>query len=375
MSFKTSAVDGYGLVYQHGIKKIFFLHDPEKIHEYVTSTGEFLGHIPLVKGLVGSFFADHDSRLLQTIAGITFKSPLGLAAGFDYDAKLTQLLPSLGFGFGTVGTITNKSYGGNPRPMLGRLPKSRSLMVNKGFKNKGAKVIAEKLAKLDYTFPLGISIGRSNTLALKTQKESIQDILSTFHIFESAKIQNSYYELNISCPNLKGNVTFYPPKNLRELLSEVTRLHLTKPLFIKMPIEKTNKEFLQMMDVISNYPVAAVIIGNLQKNRRDPAFVASELEKFPVGHFSGKPTFRRSNELIALTYKTFGKNMAIIGCGGVFNAEDAYIKIKLGASLVQLITGLIYQGPQVVSQMNRGLVALLKKDGFTSLAKARGHNA
>lgn len=194
--------------------------------------------------------------------------------------------------------------------------------------------------------------------------------MKSFQLFEKAQMKHSYYELNISCPNLKGTITFYPPKNLDELLNAIDMLHLTKPLFIKMPIEKSNKEILKMLRVIAKHTVAGIIIGNLQKERKNPALHSDEVAKFPIGNFSGKPCFDRSNELISLAYRNYGRRFIIIGCGGVFNAEDAYEKIKRGASLVQLITGMIYEGPQLVSDINMNLPALLKKDGYTSISEA-----
>lgn len=368
-------LDVLGFGYQHVAKPILFLQDPEKVHEWMTSVAELLGKQKVMTNVMTAFFQKDSPRLSQTIHSIHFARPIGLAAGFDYDAKLPQILPALGFGFGTVGTITNNPYGGNKRPMLGRLPKSKSLLVNKGFKNKGARVIARKLSHDSFAIPLGVSLGRTNTLSLKTQKQSIADIVSAFNTFEKAKVTNSYYELNISCPNLKGTITFYPTKNLRELLQEIAKLQLTKPIFIKMPIEKSNKELLSMMEVIVQFPIAGVIIGNLQKNRTEPSLDPQEIAKFPVGHFSGKSTWNRSNELIRLVYKKYGKKITIIGCGGVFSAEDAYEKILLGASLVQLITGMIYQGPQLIAQINQGLTSLLQKDGYSSLTQAVGKNA
>jgi dihydroorotate dehydrogenase subfamily 2 len=314
-------------------------------------------------------------NLSQTVHGITFESPIGLAAGFDYEARLTQILPALGFGFETVGTITYSAYEGNAPPMLGRLPKSRSLMVNKGFKNLGAQATLRRLSQLTFSIPVGISIGRTNSLSLKTQTESVEDIINTFTVFETSPLKHSYYELNISCPNLYGDISFYPPKNLEQLLKHVDELKIKRPLFIKMPIEKTNKEIMSMLDVIVKYHIAGVIFGNLQKNRQDPSLNPDEVAKFDKGAFSGKPTFNRSNELISLAYQYFGEKLTIIGCGGVFSTEDAYKKIKLGASLVQLITGMIYRGPTLISQINDELSYLLESDGFKTLSSARGIEA
>ena len=367
----------FAFFYQNFLRKIFFLIDPEFIHETMLSRGELLGRITPAKYLIGRITRYKDPILKQKIAGLTFATPVGLAAGFDYEAKLPLITPALGFGFQTIGTITNLPYEGNPKPRFGRLPKSKSLMVNKGFKNEGANQVIKKLGNFvikDFEIPIGISIGRTNSPKLPSLKQSIQDIVEAFEKFERSKVKHKYYELNISCPNIihEGEITFYPPKNLKQLLSAVEKLRIKKPIFIKMPIEKTDRETLNLLEVISKYKIAGVIIGNLQKNRKDPSFVKEEVKKWKVGNFSGKPTFNRSNELIRIAYKKFGKKVTIIGCGGIFSADDAYTKIKLGASLVQLITGMIYQGPQLIAQMNLELIDKLKSDGFKNIKEAVG---
>lgn len=142
-----------------------------------------------------------------------------------------------------------------------------------------------------------------------------------------------------------------------------------------MPISKTDSEVLSMLSVIVKFPVSGVIFGNTQNNRSDKSFVKEELKKYPVGNFSGKPTFKRSNELIKLGFKNYGKKLIIIGCGGVFSAKDAYKKIKLGASLVQFITGMVFEGPQLAAEINLGLIKLLKKDGYSNISQAIGKDA
>ena len=320
-------------------------------------------------------FRVDDSSLSQTAAGIRFENPVGLAAGFDYRAQMSDILPALGFGFGTIGTVTNSPYEGNPLPRLGRLIKSRSLLVNKGFKNDGIDAIIKKLSDRTFSFPVGLSLGKTNTYAAMTQDDAVADVVSAFRKVEASRILFVYYELNISCPNLYGSVTFYPPENLRALLAAVTALGLSRPVFIKMPIEKTDDETRDMLRVIINFPIAGVILGNLQKNRQDPSFVKEEIEHAGKGNFSGIPTQARSDELIKLAYREFGKKLIIIGCGGIFNAEDAYRKIRLGATLVQFITGMIYEGPQLAAAINAGLIDLLKKDGFKNISEAIGKNA
>ncbi len=302
-----------GFLYKHFVKRVLFQVDPELVHTQMVHFGELCGKLPPILNLFKNIYSYADPGLNQNIAGIQFTNPIGLAAGFDYEARLTLTLASMGFGFGTVGTITNMPYGGNPRPMLGRLPKSRSLMVNKGFKNQGAKVVAQKLGKLTFPYPVGVSIGRTNSLTLKNQKQSIADILAAYQLFEQSNVNHAYYELNISCPNLLGDITFYPPRNLSDLLIEVKKLKLKKPLFIKMPIEKSDAEFLAMLEVLVKFPVAGIIIGNLQKNRIDSSLDPNEVAKFTKGYFSGKPCWSRSNELISLTYKRYKKNLIIVG--------------------------------------------------------------
>lgn len=359
-------------VYQHVLKWVFFRIDSAVIHMRMIKNGEMLGKYQITRTMLSTVFEQKNDMLSQSIHNITFSNPIGLAAGFDHEAHLIKVMPSMGFGFETVGTITNQAYGGNPPPIMGRLPKSQSLMVNKGFKSSGADKIILRLVGQQFRIPIGVSIGRSNVRSLTNEKESISDIINAFQKFERVRVANAYYELNISCPNLFGNISFYPPKHLEALLKEIDSLRLAKPIFIKMPIGETNEAVLAMLDVITNHTVSGIIVGNLQKNRRDPSLDQEEVKRFPVGNFSGKPTWKRSNELITLAYKHFGKKLTIIGCGGVFSAEDAYEKILLGSALVQLITGMIYKGPQLIAQINNELPDLLRHDGFKHISDAIG---
>ncbi len=363
--------------YQKIAKPVFFLFDPEFIHNLVVLKGELIGKTFFIKNYFNWKLNYQSLKLKQKITGINFTGPVGLAAGFDYNAKLTQLLYSLGFGFQTVGTITNLPYEGNPYPRLGRLPKSRSLMVNKGFKNIGTKNIIDKLSNLNFKIPLGISIGTSNNANSERVEVAIADIIKSFTLFtpfEKTKTKNSYYELNISCPNLiNNNIDFYKPVNLNRLLKSVKRLRIKKPIFVKMPIDRNDQEFLKILKTVSQFTfIKGVIIGNLFKDKKSFLLDKQEAKKFKVGYFSGKPCEPRSNELIKLAYKKYKNNLVIIGCGGIFNGQDAYKKIKLGASLVQLITGMIFQGPQLISQINLELEELLEKDGYKNITEAVG---
>ena len=359
-------------IYSFILKPILFKIDPESVHDCFILIGKNIGKYTFMQRISSFFWNFRDPSLNQNILGINFKNPIGLAAGFDYKANLTQILPAIGFGFETIGTITNNSYEGNTKPRLGRLIKSRSLLVNKGFKNLGMAETLKNLQGANFKIPIGLSIGVTNTSTLSNQDEAILDIVKAFEKAEASRITFSYYELNISCPNLQVSIEFYSPESLDALLSAVTKNKLSKPLFVKMPIDKTDAEIIEMLKVIEKYPVAGVIFGNLQKNKKDLSLDQSEVARFNKGNFSGKPTEKRSNELISLAYKNSDKKLIVVGCGGVFSAEDAYKKIKLGASLVQMITGMIFEGPQVISDINLGLAKLLQADGYTNISEAVG---
>jgi dihydroorotate dehydrogenase subfamily 2 len=360
------------------IKPILFQLDPEFVHESALKIGELMGELNFAKSLTSKRLNYKHESLVQNILGINFNNPIGLAAGFDYDAKLTQILPNYGFGFETVGTVTNIPYKGNPKPRLGRLPKSQALMVNKGFRSKGSDFIINKLGQKNFDIPIGVSIGRSNSKRLETQEQSISDICEAFSKFEKSEVSNSYYELNISCPNLiHGNkkITFYEAPKLVQLLESLDRVEVKKPIFVKMPIVLPDEQVLELLEVIKKFGLKGVIFGNLETNRSNAQVDPDEAYKYEVGNISGKPTFKRSNELISLTYRNYKDKLLIIGCGGVFSGKDAYTKIKLGANLVQLITGMVFEGPTLISQINKEIVELLKEDGYDHISGAVGKNA
>lgn len=370
--WKTLIVDTFGYAYTIVLKPILFKFDAEKVHVSMVAIGENLPKFILK--FFNLIFVKKYKNLNTKYLGINFTTPIGLAAGFDYEARLTQTLPFMGFGFQSVGTITNNAYQGNPSPRLGRLPKSKSLLVNKGYKNLGIKETVAKLARLKFKFPVGFSIGRTNTSELDTVEKSIKDIIRAFKYTKSKKLKIAYYELNISCPNLVNylHIDFYNLKNLDKLLTAINKLRLDKPLFIKMPIDQTDRHTKAMIKVIANHKVQGLIIGNLQTNKNNKLIIKKEANKFKMGKYSGKPTFEDSNRIIRLVYKNFKDRFIIIGVGGVFNAGDAWIKFTNGASLVQLITGMIFEGPQLIAQINRDLSERLSKEGYKSIKEIVG---
>ena len=361
--------------YRNIAKPILFLCDPEDVHDGMIKFGESIGESKIAKILISKIFSYQNPKLENTIHGINFKNPVGLAAGFDKNARLTQILPSIGFGFEEIGSITLKPCPGNPKPRLYRLPKSQGIIVNYGLANWGAEKVLGNLLLKRLDFPIGISVAKTNLREITTKEAGIADYKGCFEKVIKSKI-GDYITINISCPNAYGGETFTDPLLLKDLLSELGAFLAFKPVFIKMPADISRENLEKLLSICLNYSVRGIILTNLAKDRTSASIDQDEIKKaIPHGGISGKPTFAKSNDLIGFAYKNFGKDFIIVGCGGIFSAEDAYKKIKLGASLVQLITGLIFRGPQLVGEINRDLVSLLLRDGFNNIKDAIGVEA
>lgn len=364
-----------GIIYKKIIKPVLFRFPADDVHNFFLKRGRLLGSLKSSRWLTKKLFFYKNDILNENVCGVSFENPIGLAAGFDYDADLIDILPSIGFGFHTVGTVTNLPYEGNARPMLGRLPKSKSLLVNKGFKSMGIESVLKKINKREKIIPLGISIGSTNR-GYKNIEEMSDDIVASYKRV-LAENYFDYFELNISCPNLVNvenlKDKFDQPIGLGILLNKLSYLNINRPLFIKMYLEKSIDETLELAEVASLYPfVKGLIFSNLVKDRTNPAFDKVEIETAGRGNFSGKPTQELSNNLISAVYKKYKDRFVIIGVGGIFTGADAYEKIKRGATLVQMITGMIYEGPSVIGKINKELAGLLKKDGYTNIKEAVG---
>lgn len=345
-------------LYSQVLKPIFFHFDPEFIHHQMVVTGVFLGSFGLGKWFTKQMFSYQNPKLEKDLAGIHFTNPVGLSAGFDWDADLPEILPYVGFGFATIGTVTLESYAGNERPRLSRFPDSKALLVNKGFQSMGARALIKKLNEKTFAIPIGISIGATNR-QYRDMEEQMNEIVKAFKLFENSKVDHSYYELNISCPNLTTGQPFTKPSTLSKLLSKLDVLDIARPVFVKMPIDLPVSDTMALIEQMKKHKwIIGVILGNLTKDHANPAVTTADREKWRTmrGNLSGKPTFERSNNLIRATRKKFGKRFIIVGTGGIFTPEDAKIKMKCGADLVQLITGMIYEGPQLIGQINKELV-------------------
>lgn len=367
-------------LYSHMLKPILFKFDPEFVHDRYTKLGSLLGKVSLFRIITKKLFRYDHPKLEQQIAGQNFDNPIMLSAGFDKHADLVNILPSVGFAGMEVGSITWKAYEGNPKPRLYRLPKSKAIVVYYGLKNLGSSATVKKIKntvkqQIQHSrFKMGISIAKTNSEETCELDAGVKDYYHGLKDFVDAEI-GDFYTINISCPNTFGGEPFSSPKKLDVLLKKLSTLDITKPMYIKMAINLPWKDFDDLLKVIIKYKkVTGVVIGNLNKDRNDPNII-DEIPETVKGKISGRPTFELSNNLIQKTYKKYKDKLIIIGVGGVFTAEDAYTKIKLGASLVEMITGMIFGGPQVIGEINRGLVELLEKDGYKSISEAIGVDA
>lgn len=356
-------------LYRSIFKPIAFRFDPETVHERVTQFGRWMGGHATTREIAHSFWHYAHSSLEQSILGIRFPNPIGLTAGFDKDGLLTEILPEIGFGFAELGSVTGEPCTGNPKPRLWRLPKTESLVVYYGLKNEGADAISRRLEKHAFRIPIGVSVAKTNSPDTCDVEKGIADYVKAMTAFVHVA---NYLTLNISCPNVYGGEPFTRPELLEQLLAATDGLPITQPIFLKLPADLSLQDFDPLIGVAANHRVHCLIVSNLTKRRDRPEVNQAEVASYTKGGLSGRPVFGASNTLIGHLYKTMRNRFIIIGTGGIFSAEDAYRKIRLGASLVQLATGMIFRGPQLIGQINQGLVRLLQRDGFTSIKEAIG---
>lgn len=333
------------------MKPILFQFDPELVHGWFITLGEKLGTFRPTYALLNFIYGFSGREAETVVDGLYYRTPIILSAGFDYNARLINVLPSLSFGGVEVGSVTAKPCSGNPKPRLVRLPKSKSILVNKGLRNDGVDVIIERLKskRKIKDFVVGVSIARSNVEQTVSVEEGINDYLESFKKLNQADV-GDYFTLNISCPNAFGGETFAEPVLLERLLSTLSKVSCDKPVYIKMPINLDWPVFDHLLRVIEKFKVAGVIIGNLNKNYSDLSIRDEAPEKYRGG-LSGRPCFKLSNDLIYKTREKYGNRFTIIGSGGIFSPKDALEKLNLGADLVQLVTGMIFEGPGLIKEI------------------------
>lgn len=335
-------------LYRRLAKPLFFRLDPERIHDIMQVTGAVLGRTPITRGLTRTALAYRHPVLERVIWGLKFPNPIGLSAGFDKDGVLVDIIPSVGFGFMEIGSVTASPCSGNQRPRVWRLPNSRSLLINYGLKNNGAQALHQRLSGRQFGIPLGISIAMTNCLANHNPQIAISDYVASYRLL--APIAD-YVTLNVSCPNVSGGQPFMQPEHLRELLRAIAAIRHTNPLVIKLSPDVTPLELDYILELADEFKVDGIIVGNLTKRRYD--LLPREMQK--VGGISGPPLFAPMLEHVRQVKSRSGDRFVIIACGGVTTADDARRALDAGASLIQLITAMIYEGPQVVGRINHGL--------------------
>lgn len=341
-------------LYKYFVKPIFFLFDPEFVHNQLVRFGAISGKFGFSRSILKFFFGYKGPDISKTVDGIRYKTPVLLSAGFDYNADLVETLGSIGFGGEEMGSITARPCPGNAPPRLTRLKKNKSIMVNKGLKNIGAEKIIEKLKKKKKfdDFVWGISVARTNDEKAGTIDEGIEDYYYTMKKFVDEGI-GDYFTINISCPNAFCGETFADsPELLEQLLTKLKTIETDKPIYVKLPINKPWELIDSLIDVVVRIGINGIVIGNLSKDKNTLEYPEEIPNDGRKGNFSGKPTFKLSNELIKKSRDKYGDKITIIGVGGILTPQDAMVKFDMGADLVQLITGMIFTGPQLISQIS-----------------------
>ena len=372
MSLPLSRLSLYSL-----IRPILFRLPAESAHEFALQA--------LRSGLSTSFAREAVAQRLATREfgtlnrfGLDFSNPVGLAAGFDKNGSYVRELAALGFGFIEVGTVTNQPQPGNPKPRLFRLPKDRALINRLGFNNLGAAQVAENLKRHRAACVVGVNIGKSRNVALE---DAVSDYLASLEaVYDVA----DYIAVNVSSPNTPNLRDLQAASLLKELLIALQRSNAElaartsrerKPLLLKIAPDLSESEIEEIVAVAIEADIAGIIATNTTVRRDGLRTPAAEVQQLGEGGLSGAPLQSRSNEVISLIYKLTRGRLPIIGAGGVFTAEDAWEKIRAGASLIQLYTGFIYEGPGIVHRINQGLAAIMKREGFAAIDEVVGLSA
>lgn len=341
-------------MYKSVIRPILFKFDPEKVHYFTFSMIRFLNNVPGGSALLKSLYEVNDPRLEREVFGLKFKNPVGLAAGLDKDAKLYKELGNLGFGFIEIGTLTPKPQEGNPKKRLFRLKQDGGIINRMGFNNGGVQEAVERLKKNPAGkghVLIGGNIGKNKV----TPNE---DAVKDYEIcFDALYDHVDYFVVNVSSPNTPNLRELQDKEPLTQLLQTLQDKNLAKPkqkpILLKIAPDLTDEQLLDIIDIVKTTKIAGVIATNTTISREG---LVSE-NKVEMGGLSGKPLTKRSTEVIRFLSEKSGKAFPIIGVGGIHTAEDAMEKLEAGASLVQLYTGFIYEGPALIKGINKRILA------------------
>lgn len=357
------------MIYRSLLRPLLFRLPAETAHELALHSLPFLRTIERVFPGKSSISPAGTLRRF----GLEFRNPIGLAAGFDKNGIAVDHLAAFGFSFIEVGTVTNEPQPGNPKPRIFRMPRDRALINRLGFNNCGAAQVAENLKRRPLDCVIGVNIGKSRSVSVEN---AIPDYLASLEAIHKVA---DYVAINVSSPNTPQLRELQRPELLEDLLRALQQRNADlagdcspQPLLLKIAPDLTEKEIESIVEVAMRLDIAGVIATNTTVNREGLKTSRADVVKCGQGGLSGEPLQQRSNEVITLIHRLTRGKLPIIGVGGVFTAEDAWEKICAGASLVQLYTGFIYEGPGVAFRINEGLTKIVKREGFQSLDEAVG---
>jgi dihydroorotate dehydrogenase len=341
-------------VYKSILKPIFFSQSPEKAHHSTVALTKLAFNFPIIGRIVKSFFKLEDIRLEREVFGLKFKNPVGLAAGFDKDAKVIDEMAMLGFGFIEIGTLTPKPQDGNSQPRLFRLPQDESLINRMGFNNGGVKEAVERLKSRKSDVIVGGNIGKNKLTPNENAVDDYLICLETLHPYVD------YFVVNVSSPNTPNLRDLQEKEPLKALLSAVKSANDAKenpkPILLKIAPDLTDGQLDDIIEIVLETKIDGVIATNTTIDRSRLITEASEVERIGAGGVSGKVLEQRSTEVIRYLAEKSKNAFPIIGVGGIFSAKDAIEKLEAGASLVQVYSGMIYEGPSLIKKIKKGLL-------------------
>lgn len=342
-------------MYKQILKPLFFLLSPETAHHFVIWLLELILKIPGGEWLIQSTWSTKHSKLEKEVFGLHFLNPVGLAAGFDKDAKHIRAMTALGFGSIEVGTVTPLPQPGNERPRSFRLPKDRALINRMGFNNEGVDVMAARLKSIDRKkIIIGGNIGKNKSTP---NEKAIKDYATCFEkLFDYV----DYFVINVSSPNTPGLRSLQEKEPLLALLTELQSLNnqrqTPKPLLLKIAPDLTNSQLDEIIEIVTITKLAGIVATNTTISRDGLRSAAAVVDKCGIGGLSGQPLANRSTEIIRYLKSKSQDKFSIIGVGGIDSVKEASAKLEAGADLIQLYTGLIYEGPSLIKKINRQLV-------------------
>lgn len=361
-------------VYRRFVRPAVFRLDAETAHHLVM--GGLAGSRPLAP-LLEAFAPAPDPRLTVELAGLSFRSPIGLAAGFDKNGAGTAMLAALGFGSVEIGSVSLDPSDGNPRPRLFRLPQDNAIVVHYGLPNDGAAAVAARLTPSRLPVPLGINIVKTNRghgAPPDTKDQIVGEYTAAARMLAP---HADYLMFNLSCPNTDDAGDFFADRGcLDACLQALGEIGLACPVFLKMSPRGGLAAIERLLASAEPHRFVSGFMFNLPPGKPDGLTTPASIWKDMPGAVSGKPAAALADWCIRETYRRMDRRrFVLVGAGGVFSAEDAYAKLRLGASLVQVLTALVYEGPGVVRRITRGLSMLLERDGLTHISQAVGVDA